>query len=394
MNNNALTVDVAIIGAGPSGMLLARLLKLNGISSALVERQSMSHVISRIRAGVLEQGSVDMMKLAEIGDRVSREGDQHTGFSITYGNDSLRIDLEKLTGKNVTVYGQTEVTKDLYKVIEQDDIPLLEETGDSTQIELNSNHVMVSGTSNGTPFSIEATFVAGCDGFHGVARKTIPHNVRKDFERVYPFGWLGILSETKPADHELIYASDDAGFALCSMRNERLSRYYVQCSTKDKVEDWSDDRFWDVLRSRIPHQIAKDIETGPSIEKSIAPLRSFVCEPIQYRRLFLCGDAAHIVPPTGAKGLNLAFSDVYYLSKGLVQYFDGDDETALQNYSTTALARIWKSERFSWWMTSLLHKFDEQDSFSDRMRRAEFDFLMESEDYQRALAINYIGLPY
>jgi len=394
MNNNALTVDVAIIGAGPSGMLLARLLKLNGISSALVERQSMSHVISRIRAGVLEQGSVDMMKLAEIGDRVSREGDQHTGFSITYGNDSLRIDLEKLTGKNVTVYGQTEVTKDLYKVIEQDDIPLLEETGDSTQIELNSNHVMVSGASNGTPFSIEATFVAGCDGFHGVARKTIPHNIRKDFERVYPFGWLGILSETKPADHELIYASDDAGFALCSMRNERLSRYYVQCSTKDKVEDWSDDRFWDALRSRIPHQIAKDIETGPSIEKSIAPLRSFVCEPIQYRRLFLCGDAAHIVPPTGAKGLNLAFSDVYYLSKGLVQYFDGDDETALQNYSTTALARIWKSERFSWWMTSLLHKFDEQDSFSDRMRRAEFDFLMESEDYQRALAINYIGLPY
>jgi len=393
MNNNALTVDVAIIGAGPSGMLLARLLKLNGISSALVERQSMSHVISRIRAGVLEQGSVEMMKLAEIGDRVSREGDQHTGFSITYGNDSLRIDLEKLTGKKVTVYGQTEVTKDLYKVIEQDDIPLFEETGDSTQIELNSNHVTVSGTSNGTPFSIEATFVAGCDGFHGVARKTIPHNVRKDFERVYPFGWLGILSETKPADHELIYASDDAGFALCSMRNERLSRYYVQCSTKDKVGDWSDDRFWDVLRSRIPHQIANDIETGPSIEKSIAPLRSFVCEPIQYRRLFLCGDAAHIVPPTGAKGLNLAFSDVYYLSKGLVQYFDGDD-TALQNYSTTALARIWKSERFSWWMTSLLHKFDEQDSFSDRMRRAEFDFLMESEDYQRALAINYIGLPY
>lgn len=393
MNNNALTVDVAIIGAGPSGMLLARLLKLNGISSALVERQSMSHVISRIRAGVLEQGSVEMMKLAEIGDRVSREGDQHTGFSITYGNDSLRIDLEKLTGKKVTVYGQTEVTKDLYKVIEQDDIPLFEETGDSTQIELNSNHVTVSGTSNGTPFSIEATFVAGCDGFHGVARKTIPHNVRKDFERVYPFGWLGILSETKPADHELIYASDDAGFALCSMRNERLSRYYVQCSTKDKVEDWSDDRFWDVLRSRIPHQIANDIETGPSIEKSIAPLRSFVCEPIQYRRLFLCGDAAHIVPPTGAKGLNLAFSDVYYLSKGLVQYFDGDD-TALQNYSTTALARIWKSERFSWWMTSLLHKFDEQDSFSDRMRRAEFDFLTESEDYQRALAINYIGLPY
>ena len=393
MNNNALTVDVAIIGAGPSGMLLARLLKLNGISSALVERQSMSHVISRIRAGVLEQGSVEMMKLAEIGDRVSREGDQHTGFSITYGNDSLRIDLEKLTGKKVTVYGQTEVTKDLYKVIEQDDIPLFEETGDSTQIELNSNHVTGSGTSNGTPFSIEATFVAGCDGFHGVARKTIPHNVRKDFERVYPFGWLGILSETKPADHELIYASDDAGFALCSMRNERLSRYYVQCSTKDKVEDWSDDRFWDVLRSRIPHQIANEIETGPSIEKSIAPLRSFVCEPIQYRRLFLCGDAAHIVPPTGAKGLNLAFSDVYYLSKGLVQYFDGDD-TALQNYSTTALARIWKSERFSWWMTSLLHKFDEQDSFSDRMRRAEFDFLMESEDYQRALAINYIGLPY
>ena len=394
MNSNALNVDVAIVGAGPSGMLLARLLKLNGISSALVERQSMNHVLSRIRAGVLEQGSVDMMKLADIGDRVSLEGDQHAGFSITYGNDSLRIDLEKLTGKKVTVYGQTEVTKDLYKVIQQDGIPLFEETGASTRIELSNDHATVSGTSNGVPFSIQASFVAGCDGFHGVARKTIPDNVRKDFERVYPFGWLGILSETKPADHELIYASDDEGFALCSMRNERLSRYYVQCSTQDKAEDWSDDRFWDVLRARIPSKIAEHMETGPSIEKSIAPLRSFVCEPIQYKRLFLCGDAAHIVPPTGAKGLNLAFSDVYYLSKGLIQYFSHSDETALQNYSSTALARIWKSERFSWWMTSLLHKFDEQDSFGDRMRRAEFDFLMESEDYQRALANNYIGLPY
>jgi p-hydroxybenzoate 3-monooxygenase len=394
MRSNMLTVDVAIIGAGPSGMLLARLLKLNGISAALVERQSMTHVLSRIRAGVLEQGSVDMMKLAEIGDRVALEGDQHTGFSITYGNDSLRIDLEKLTGKKVTVYGQTEVTKDLHKVIQQDAIPLFEETGDSTRIELSNDHAQVSGTSNGTPFSIKATFVAGCDGFHGVTRKTIPDHVRKDFERVYPFGWLGILSETKPADHELIYASDDEGFALCSMRNERLSRYYVQCSTQDKVENWSDERFWDVLRTRIPSQIAEHMETGPSIEKSIAPLRSFVCEPIQYQRLFLCGDAAHIVPPTGAKGLNLAFSDVYYLSKGLIQYFGDRDETTLQNYSNTALARIWKSERFSWWMTSLLHKFDDQDSFSDRMRRAEFDFLMESEDYQRALAHNYIGLPY
>lgn len=394
MNSNALNVDVAIVGAGPSGMLLARLLKLNGISSALVERQSMNHVLSRIRAGVLEQGSVDMMKLADISDRVSLEGDQHAGFSITYGNDSLRIDLEKLTGKKVTVYGQTEVTKDLYKVIQQDGIPLFDETGASTSIELSNDHATVRGTSNRVPFSIQASFVAGCDGFHGVARKTIPDNVRKDFERVYPFGWLGILSETKPADHELIYASDDEGFALCSMRNERLSRYYVQCSTHDKVEDWSDQRFWDVLRSRIPHQIAEHMETGPSIEKSIAPLRSFVCEPIQYKRLFLCGDAAHIVPPTGAKGLNLAFSDVYYLSNGLIQYFNDNDETALQNYSTTALSRIWKSERFSWWMTSLLHKFDEQDSFSDRMRRAEFDFLMESEDYQRALANNYIGLPY
>lgn len=394
MRSNILTVDVAIIGAGPSGMLLARLLKLNGISAALVERQSMTHVLSRIRAGVLEQGSVDMMKLAEIGDRVALEGDQHTGFSITYGNDSLRIDLEKLTGKKVTVYGQTEVTKDLHKVIQQDAIPLFEETGDSTRIELSNDHAQVSGTSNGTPFSIKATFVAGCDGFHGVTRKTIPDHVRKDFERVYPFGWLGILSETKPADHELIYASDDEGFALCSMRNERLSRYYVQCSNQDKVENWSDERFWDVLRTRIPSQIAEHMETGPSIEKSIAPLRSFVCEPIQYQRLFLCGDAAHIVPPTGAKGLNLAFSDVYYLSKGLIQYFGDRDETTLQNYSNTALARIWKSERFSWWMTSLLHKFDDQDSFSDRMRRAEFDFLMESEDYQRALAHNYIGLPY
>jgi p-hydroxybenzoate 3-monooxygenase len=394
MNNKILEVDVAIIGAGPSGMLLARLLKLNGISAALVERQTMVHVLSRIRAGVLEQGSVDMMNLAEVSDRVSREGDQHSGFSISYGDDLLRIDLEKLTGKKVTVYGQTEVTKDLYRAIQEDEIVLFDEVADSTRIEMNKDDVLVNGISGGQSFSIKASFVAGCDGFHGISRKTIPEEVRRDFERVYPFGWLGILSETRPADHELIYASDDQGFALCSMRNERLSRYYVQCSSQDKIENWSDDRFWDVLRERIPSSVADGMETGPSIEKSIAPLRSFVCEPIQYKRLFLCGDAAHIVPPTGAKGLNLAFSDVYYLSQGLIRYFKNTDETDLNNYSTKALSRIWKSERFSWWMTSLLHKFDEQDSFSDRMRRAEFDFLMESEDYQRALANNYIGLPY
>ena len=394
MNNKILEVDVAIIGAGPSGMLLARLLKLNGISVALVERQTMVHVLSRIRAGVLEQGSVDMMDLAEVSDRVSREGDQHSGFSISYGDDSLRIDLEKLTGKKVTVYGQTEVTKDLYRAIQEDEIVLFDEVADSTRIEMNKDDVMVNGISGGQSFSIKASFVAGCDGFHGISRKTIPEEVRRDFERVYPFGWLGILSETRPADHELIYASDDQGFALCSMRNERLSRYYVQCSSQDKIENWSDDRFWDVLRERIPSSVADGMETGPSIEKSIAPLRSFVCEPIQYKRLFLCGDAAHIVPPTGAKGLNLAFSDVYYLSQGLIRYFKNTDETDLNNYSAKALSRIWKSERFSWWMTSLLHKFDEQDSFSDRMRRAEFDFLMESEDYQRVLATNYVGLPY
>ena len=394
MNNKILEVDVAIIGAGPSGMLLARLLKLNGISVALVERQTMVHVLSRIRAGVLEQGSVDMMDLAEVSDRVSREGDQHSGFSISYGDDSLRIDLEKLTGKKVTVYGQTEVTKDLYRAIQEDEIVLFDEVADSTRIELNKDDVLVNGISGGQSFSIKASFVAGCDGFHGISRKTIPEEVRRDFERVYPFGWLGILSETRPADHELIYASDDQGFALCSMRNERLSRYYVQCSSQDKIENWSDDRFWDVLRERIPSSVADGMETGPSIEKSIAPLRSFVCEPIQYKRLFLCGDAAHIVPPTGAKGLNLAFSDVYYLSQGLIRYFKNTDETDLNNYSAKARSRIWKSERFSWWMTSLLHKFDEQDSFSDRMRRAEFDFLMESEDYQRVLATNYVGLPY
>lgn len=394
MNNKTLEVDVAIIGAGPSGMLLARLLKLNGISAALVERQAMSHVLSRIRAGVLEQGSVDMMDLAEVSGRVSREGDQHSGFSISYGDDSLRIDLEKLTGKTVTVYGQTEVTKDLYSAIQEDEIVLFDKVADSTRIEMNKNDVLVNGISSGQSFSIKASFVAGCDGFHGISRKTIPEKVRNDFERVYPFGWLGILSETRPADHELIYASDDQGFALCSMRSERLSRYYVQCSSQDKIDNWSDDRFWDVLRERIPSSVADEMETGPSIEKSIAPLRSFVCEPIQYKRLFLCGDAAHIVPPTGAKGLNLAFSDVYYLSQGLIRYFKNTDETGLNNYSTQALSRIWKSERFSWWMTSLLHKFDEQDSFGDRMRRAEFDFLMESEDYQRALADNYIGLPY
>ena len=389
-----LKTDVAIIGSGPSGLLLSRLLKLKGISSVIVERQSITHVLSRIRAGVLEQGSVDMMQRAEVGTRVSSEGLRHDGFQITYGDRELRIDLQKLMGKGVTVYGQTEVTKDLYHAVISDKTQIIENAGDDTAITLSSDHVKVTGVSPECAFDIEAKFVAGCDGYRGISRQAIPVDIRQEFERIYPFGWLGVLSETKPADHEIIYSSHENGFAMCSMRNANLSRYYVQCPTNDRTDDWSDERFWATLKERLPSQIAQSLEIGPSIEKSIAPLRSFVCEPLSHQRIFIAGDAGHIVPPTGAKGLNLAFSDIFYLSNALVQYFSKNDESELTGYSDRALARIWKAERFSWWMTSLLHKFDEEDRFAEKMRRAEFQFLCESPDFQRALAENYVGLPY
>lgn len=386
--------DIAIVGAGPSGMMLAKLLHNAGIRAILVERQPMQHVLTRIRAGVLEQGTVNVLTQAGVGDRAAREGQRHSGFILSYGDDQLRIDLESLVNREVTVYGQTEVTKDLYDALNADGIVILDHASDTAIIDLDTDQPAITGVRDNDHFEVRAQFIVGCDGFRGIARQAIPENVRTDYERIYPFGWLGILSETKPANHELIYASHPNGFSLCSMRSERLSRYYIQCSLKDTVDEWSDERFWETLKSQIPQDIAQSIETGPSIEKSIAPLRSFVCEPLQYQRLFIAGDAGHIVPPTGAKGLNLAFSDIHYLSNGLISYFRSGDETGLNGYSETALKRIWKSERFSWWMTSLLHKFESEDTFAEKMRRAEFEFLCQSRDYQRALAENYIGLPY
>lgn len=386
--------EIAIVGAGPSGMMLAKLLHNAGISAILVERQPMQHVLTRIRAGVLEQGTVNVLTQAGLGDRLAREGQRHSGFLLSYGDDQLRIDLESLVDGEVTVYGQTEVTKDLYDALRQDGLLILDHARETAIVDLETDRPAITGVRDEQPFEVRAQFVVGCDGFRGIARQAIPESIRNEYERVYPFGWLGILSETKPANHELIYASHPNGFSLCSMRSERLSRYYIQCALTDTVDEWSDERFWDTLKSQIPQDIAQSMETGPSIEKSIAPLRSFVCEPLQYQRLFIAGDSGHIVPPTGAKGLNLAFSDIHYLSTGLIDFFQSGDETSLKGYSDRALKRIWKSERFSWWMTSLLHKFESEDTFAEKMRRAEFEFLCQSRDYQRALAENYIGLPY
>ena len=319
--------QVVIVGGGPSGLLLAQLLQTQGIDAVVLERQTREHVLSRIRAGVLEMGFVDLMREAGVADRLDREGILHDGTVLSYNDREVRIDFRKHAGRPVTIYGQTEVTRDLYDARDASGGITYFQVSDVVLHDMDSDTPYVTFHHDGQDKRIDCEFVAGCDGFHGVSRKTIPESIRKEYERIYPFGWLGILSETPPVHHELIYASSERGFALCSMRNEHLSRYYVQCSLEDRVEDWSDDQFWDELRRRIPPETAARIETGPSIEKSIAPLRSFVTEPMRWGRLFLCGDAAHIVPPTGAKGLNSAASDVHYLYHGLRTYFaDGNTE--------------------------------------------------------------------
>lgn len=389
-----LNTQVVVIGAGPAGLLLSRFLHDAGIDTIVLERRPMDYVLSRIRAGVLEPGSVKLLRQAGVAERLDREGQLHDGFAISFGEDLLRVDLQGLTGKSVTVYGQTEVTKDLYHAHEQDGCRLYDDVTDVAIEDIESDSPVVTCTVNGEPLRIHAELIAGCDGFHGVSRRSIPESARKDYERVYPFGWLGILSETPPVDDELIYASHERGFALCSMRSNTLSRYYVQCPADADPASWSDEDFWQALREHLPADVSAGLVTGPSIEKSVAPLRSFVSEPMRYNRLFLAGDAAHIVPPTGAKGLNLAFSDIHYLSEALVRYFGENDEQALKDYSDRALARVWKAERFSWWMTSLLHKFADEASFNERMRQAEFDYLVSSRSYQQALAENYVGLPF
>lgn len=386
--------QVAIIGGGPSGLLLSQLLYTQGIDSIVLERKTKNNVLGRIRAGVLEQGLVQMMEEAGCADRMKAEGFPHDGTEISYGDEIFRIDFAELTGTPVMVYGQTEVTRDLYEAREKAGGQIEYNVEDVVIHDAKSDAPFVTFTQNGQERRIDCDYIAGCDGFHGVSRKTIPETVRKEYEKVYPFGWLGVLSETPPVNHELIYANSDRGFALCSMRNENLSRYYIQCPISDDPNSWSDDAFWEELKRRIPSDVAAKLVTGPSIEKSIAPLRSFVCEPMQYGRLFLCGDAAHIVPPTGAKGLNTAASDVYYLYRALTAFYKSGTSDGIENYSAKALARVWKAERFSWWFSSLMHQYPDQTVFDHKMQIAELEFLRSNRAAQKAMAENYVGLPY
>lgn len=386
--------QVAIIGGGPSGLLLAQLLHRRGIESVVLERKTKDYVLGRIRAGVLEQGLVKLMEEAGCADRLHAEGIIHNGVSISYGDEMFRVDFAEHTGTPVIVYGQTEVTRDLYNAREKCNGKIEFSVEDVVIHRANSDAPYVSYMVDGQSRRLDCDFVAGCDGFHGVSRQTIPKDVRREFEKIYPFGWLGILSETPPVSHELIYANSPHGFALCSMRNEKLSRYYIQCSLTDKPEDWSDDAFWQELKRRIPADQAQSLVTGPSIEKSIAPLRSFVTEPMRWGRLFLCGDAAHIVPPTGAKGLNTAASDVSYLYNALRDYYENNSTAGIDNYSEKALARVWKAERFSWWLSSLLHTYPDQSGFDQKMQIAEIEFLRSNTSAQKSMAENYVGLPY
>ncbi len=386
--------QVAIIGGGPSGLLLSQLLHTRGISSVVLERKTKDYVLGRIRAGVLERGLVSLMEEAGCADRMHAEGFIHDGTLLSYGDELFRVDFAEHTGATVMVYGQTEVTRDLYAARE----------ASGGQIEFEVENVVIHDTKTDTPFvtydvagdarRIDCDFIAGCDGFHGVSRKTLPEDVRQEYEKVYPFGWLGVLSETPPVNDELIYANSPRGFALCSMRNANLSRYYIQCPTSDRPEDWSDDAFWAELKRRIPADQAAKLVTGPSIEKSIAPLRSFVTEPMQWGRLFLCGDAAHIVPPTGAKGLNTAASDVHYLYNALLEYYETGSEAGVNGYSAKALKRVWKAERFSWWFSSLMHRYPDQTEFDYKIQVAELEFLRSNRAAQQAMAENYVGLPY
>jgi p-hydroxybenzoate 3-monooxygenase len=386
--------QVCIIGSGPSGLLLGQLLHDAGVETVILERTTKDHVLSRIRAGVLEEGTTKLLDQAGAGGRMHREGLLHEGIDLTFGGRRHRIDLFGLSGKRVTIYGQTEVTHDLMDLREATGGDTIYEAENVTPHDFDSDRPHVTYEKEGVTEHIDCDFIAGCDGFHGVSRKSIPTDAITAFERIYPFGWLGIVADVPPVSPELIYANHPRGFALCSMRSPTRSRLYIQCAAEENPDNWSDDRFWEEIRQRLPVEVAEAVITGPSIEKSVAPLRSFVAEPMRFGRLFLVGDAAHIVPPTGAKGLNLAASDVYYVFEGLREFYRDRSEAGIDAYSSRALSRVWKAERFSWWMTSIMHRFPDTGRFGQRIQEAELDYLVHSQAASTALAENYVGLPY
>jgi p-hydroxybenzoate 3-monooxygenase len=389
-----LRTKVAIIGAGPAGLLLGQLLHAYGIDNIILERKDREYVLARIRAGVLEQGTVDQLDALGVGERLHREGLIHGGVEFAFGGARHRIDIKQATGKYVTVYGQTEVTRDLMDARDSSGLTTIYEADHVSPRDFDTDRPKVSYVKDGVACEIACDFIAGCDGSHGVSRASVKPSAIETFERVYPFGWLGILSDTPPVSPELIYTNHARGFALCTMRSMQRSRYYLQCSLDDHIDQWPDDRFWEELKRRLDQEAVDNLVTGPSIEKSIAPLRSFVAEPMRFGRMFLAGDAAHIVPPTGAKGLNLAASDVHYLSQALREYYDEKSSAGIDGYSAIALARVWKAVRFSWWMTSMLHRFPDTEGFGARIQLAELDYLVGSKAATAALSENYVGLPY
>ncbi|KQV66336.1 4-hydroxybenzoate 3-monooxygenase [Rhizobium sp. Root1220] len=386
---------VAIIGSGPSGLLLGQLLTEAGIDNLILDRVGKEYILGRVRAGVLEEGTVGLLGKAKSDSRLLSDGLPHDGFSLAFDGRDHRIDLFGLAGgKRVMVYGQTELTRDLMDRRELAGAKTIYEAGNVTPCDFDRSTPYVTYQKDRTTHRIDCDFIAGCDGFHGASRKAVSERSMQTFEKVYPFGWLGILAETPPVSHELIYANHPLGFALCSMRSASRSRYYIQCPLDEKVADWSDDRFWDELRRRLPDHHAEAVVTAPSFEKSIAPLRSFVAEPMRFGRLFLAGDAAHIVPPTGAKGLNLAASDVHYLFSGLIEFYTDRSSAGIDDYSARALSRVWKAVRFSWWMTTIMHRFPDTSDFDQKIQEAELDYLTHSRAASTALAENYVGLPY
>ncbi len=386
--------QVAIIGAGPSGLLLGQLLHKAGIDAVILERQTGDYVLGRIRAGILEQVTIDLLDEAGVGQRMHQEGIPHHGFDMLFGGARHRIDMTSLTGgKQVMVYGQTELTRDLMDARQAAGLPTVYEAGNVTVHDFDSDKPRVRYEKDGQTHEIACDFIAGCDGFHGVCRASVPRGAIQEFEKVYPFGWLGLLSDTPPVHEELIYANSSRGFSLCSMRSATRSRYYLQVPLSDRVEDWSDEAFWQELRLRLDPVAREKLVTGPSIEKSIAPLRSFVAEPMRFGRMFLAGDAAHIVPPTGAKGLNLAATDVKYLSSALIEFYRERSEAGVHHYSDRCLRRIWKGERFSWWFTNLMHRFPNDGAIGQKLQEAELEYLVGSQAASTVMAENYVGLP-